>query len=106
MDVDEDGKFQERWLANIFFSGQTVRSVRTKNNVLQGNSEIYLECRTINLRMCDFISYEIYLNAKIYPELIPTRNDPHFLHVHRFISGPLQAKYSIQRNSVVENNKK
>ena len=56
--------------------------------------------------MCDFISYEIYLNAKIYPEMIPTRNGPNFFHVHWFISGPLQAKYSIQRNSIVENNKK
>ena len=37
--------------------------------------------------------------------MIPTRDDPHFFHVHRFISGPLEAKYSIQRNSVMENNK-
>lgn len=91
---------------NVIDSGQTVRSVRTKNNVLQGNSEIYLECRTINLLMCDFTSYEIYLNSKIYPEMILTRNDPHFFRVQRFISEPLQAKYSTQRNSVVENNKK
>ena len=106
MDVHEDRTFQERDWQIFFFSQQTVRSVRTKNNVLQGNSEIYLECRTINLLMCDFIRYEMYLNTRIYPEMIPTRNAPHFFHVHWFISGPLQAKYSIQRNSVVENDKK
>ena len=73
MDVAEDRTFQERDWQIFYFSEQTVRSVWTKNNVLQGNSEIYLECRTINLLMCDFISYEIYLNAKIYPEMIPTQ---------------------------------
>ena len=49
--------------------------------------------------MCDFI------RNKIYQEMIPTRNDPHFFRVYLFIPGPLQAKYSIQRNSVMENNK-
>lgn len=90
MDVDEDRAFQERDWQIFFFSGQTVRSVRTKNNVLQGNLEIYLECRTINRLMCDFISYEIYLNSKIYPEMILTRNDPYFFRVHLLISGPLR----------------
>ena len=56
MDADEDRTFQERDWQIFFFSEQTVRSVRTKNNVLRGNSEIYLEWRTINLLMCDFIS--------------------------------------------------
>ena len=55
--------------------------------------------------MCDFISDEIYLKSKIYLEMIPTRNDPHFFRVDPSVHfGPLQAKYSIQRNSIMENN--
>ena len=34
--------------------------------------------------MCDFISDEIYLKSKIYPEPFPTRNDAHFFRAHLF----------------------
>ena len=53
--------------------------------------------------MCDFISDKNYLKSTkkwSRPEIIPI-----FFRVHRFISGPLQAKYSIQRCSIMENNK-
>ena len=43
-----------------------------------------IESRTINLLMCDFISDEIYLKSKIYPEPFPTRNDAHFFRAHLF----------------------
>lgn len=106
MDVGVDIDDQKGDWQIIFFSGQTVCSVWTKINELQGNSDIYLECRTLNLFMYDFISEEIYLKSKIYQELIPTRHNPHFFCVHLFISGPLQEKYSIQRNSITKNGKK
>ena len=60
MDVGVDIDDQKGDWQITFFSGQTVCSVWTKINVLQGNSDIYLESRTLNLFMCDFISEEIY----------------------------------------------
>ena len=66
------------------------------NENITSVSEIYLQSKTVKLLMCDFISDEIYpKSAKKWsrPDMIPI-----FFRVHRLISGPLQAKYSMQRN--------
>lgn len=48
--------------------------------------------------MCDFISDEIHLKYKIYPEMIPTRNDPHFFRVDLvFISGLYRQSTAFKR---------